>query len=86
MCSGLPIACCAEPLPELYAYKMQTAGLLQLSETLPCTNMADCTFMLKWRSPLPLVRPEGGGSPPELDPLEGRALHPTQNIRFSVML
>ncbi len=42
--------------------------------------------MLKWRRPLPLVRPEGGGSPPELDPLEGRALHPTHNIPVSVML
>ena len=32
------------------------------------------TFMLKWRRPLPLVRPGGGWSPPEFEPLDALAL------------
>ena len=40
----------------------------------------DHTFMLKCLRPLPLLRPAGAGSPPELDPLEGLPLHPHHDI------
>ena len=42
--------------------------------------------MLKCRRPLPLVRPEGGWSPPELDPLDGLALHAQEFEQHSLSI